>query len=474
MDSEYKKKLRLRPSKPRFIFEEDNEFIKREPVRQEKRVVYPVINIDVVKEELNGPKQYNNDIDLTIETNLANQVKVLNTFVPGTASITKHYKITTNGNDQSYIVPQLIENNSCNDTQNVEIKTEPEPFAFVDITENRVKVEDDAIKIENDDTIVPLATDKDSYLTNCEYCKFKAKDVLQLVAHIHNSHFQSNQTSRVREVKKGFVACDHCEFQTSGLRYLIIHIKAKHMPRNHSNKPLKYPCDFCDEKFSTKRRRFEHTKCHDGTGLSRECSHRYWKLNKGHQELKFFCNLCQHRACSKSMLDQHLLKNHRMKTIAFKCNHCQASFTKKINLIAHLKAQADNLTGYKCSSKNVKKSNRYNDFTFDYDMYVTKGKKNIVSKFTPSMQYECTKCPYMCSQKQHLKAHMDKHINTSNAKKTYKCRYCKFTYSTHTGLDQHVMKNHPHERPYFCKLCDCKYSLMNDLVKHIRSHFGRD
>ncbi|XP_045783538.1 transcriptional repressor CTCF-like [Maniola jurtina] len=434
MDSKLQTNSTSKPSKPRFIFEEHNEFIKRERSTKEKLVLYPVINIDVVKEEVNEPEPCNN-VDFPIETNLNNQVKVLNTSAPGIARTIKQYTRKSKRNNKSSLAPQLIES----ETQNVEIKMEPvEPFELVDIKENRVKIEqidDSVIKIENEDT-VPVVMD-------------------------------------VRKVKKGYVACDDCEYQTSRRYSLINHITANHNKKKPKKSIThKYKCDFCDEKFPTIQQRQEHTKTHNGKGLFCGCGHGYWKLNhKRRNGSKFFCNLCEHQACSKSLLDCHIIEIHKMKSLTFKCNNCQSRFSEKSDLTAHLRAQDKNLfTGYKCSSKNAKKCNRYNDFTFDYDMYISKGKKSLFD--SSNKQYECTQCSYKCALKQNLKTHMETHTNSKE--KAYTCRFCKFRYSSYVGLDRHMMKVHPHKRPYFCKLCDCKYSRMNDLVRHIRSHFGRN
>jgi uncharacterized Zn-finger protein len=105
-----------------------------------------------------------------------------------------------------------------------------------------------------------------------------------------------------------------------------------------------------------------------------------------------------------------------MKIKAFKCNHCNKSFSRKENIESH-----DRL---------------------------------VHGVIKPSQRYTCNECKTSYEQKEQIESH----INSVHLKeRPYKCNLCEESFFIDSQLKQHLKRTH--------RICGEKYLYLNDQAK---------
>nr|CAI5821520.1 unnamed protein product [Callosobruchus analis] len=91
--------------------------------------------------------------------------------------------------------------------------------------------------------------------------------------------------------------------------------------------------------------------------------------------------------------------------------------------------------------------------------------------FVSSKIHECTHCSYKTAMKANLNHHMLKHPETAD-----RCLHCEATFKRKTGLDNHVIRKHPHfiasvsSKMHECTYCTYKTTMKSNFAKHLLKH----
>lgn len=131
-----------------------------------------------------------------------------------------------------------------------------------------------------------------------------------------------------------------------------------------------------------------------------------------------------------SYLNAHDPENHiimngkRQCELRYRCGPCQKPFTRKHNLVVHLR-QHNNYRPFLCEIcshgfRNASDLRRHR---------LVHGDKN----------YECPMCQRRFKRSTDVKSHMRTHTGL----RPYKCRLCEKVYSSHSMMKKHTLLNHP-------------------------------
>uniref|UniRef100_A0A146LRD7 Zinc finger protein 605 n=1 Tax=Lygus hesperus TaxID=30085 RepID=A0A146LRD7_LYGHE len=82
--------------------------------------------------------------------------------------------------------------------------------------------------------------------------------------------------------------------------------------------------------------------------------------------------------------------------------------------------------------------------------------------------YTCTECEFSCIHPKKLEKHMETH--EPDAK--FKCRECNQEVISRLELQRHKRRVHGFLRPFECTLCPAKFTRMDNLRAHVKTHTG--
>lgn len=130
-----------------------------------------------------------------------------------------------------------------------------------------------------------------------------------------------------------------------GERFLSWELKQKHLVSNHGHPARDYSCPECEEKFSVRKRFYNHYKLtHTDSGFVCSCcglkfgtkgqldDHRV-----GHTgEKDFMCRVCLKTFSRQKSLKQHMWIHSETKR--FLCVVCDKQFAQKVSLVGHMKS----------------------------------------------------------------------------------------------------------------------------------------
>ena len=113
--------------------------------------------------------------------------------------------------------------------------------------------------------------------------------------------------------------------------------------------------------------------------------------------------------------------------VAYNCNICQSTFTKKHNLSIHIKSVHFKETYHQCKICDYQATQR---------AHLSKHVKNVHQK---SENIECSECNQFI-QKNNLKRHME--IFHLGEQKLYNCKVCTFQSRHQVAVSKHVKNIH--------------------------------
>ena len=289
--------------------------------------------------------------------------------------------------------------------------------------------------------------------------------------------------------------CDKCEYKSAKFYNMRVHIRKVHFD-------LKHKCAQCD------------------------FSHLFPSMVKKHFRIKHLKIGRQKKTTTKNMLERKLqrctncnskikyvsnLRKHKMKQCVEKPHHCtQCNFAsiKSINLKRHIQSKH-----LKIRPKKKQTTQKMHEKAPTSPLPIVRalleevlkaivslGQTNAVTlKSQPLIQSKkklhiCTECNYSTKYVSILRRHEMKHVvkkpyncnqcNYSSIKsinlnshrrihhgeKRYNCRMCDF--SSNTNMKEHMMKNHPGEKPLKCYQCNYTCVTSGHLKSHMRKHTG--
>lgn len=231
----------------------------------------------------------------------------------------------------------------------------------------------------------------------------------------------------------------HCEFCDIVMNRNILY---RHMNTEHKEqwqtKRFKFECDFCDERFSSKKNITKHLSIH--------------KLEN--REKAYPCNKCKESFPSIRRLYNHKTNVHGEKpTESFSC-HCGATFLSTTNMERHINT-AHRKKQHPC---------KFCDKTFFDPFYVA---QHITTCHNPLniVSFVCTKCGKTFPTKKYFNHHMRRHNKAWICKKPG----CNRRFSSKADLLNHFNRSHVATKDFKCsyKDCDKAYSAAFVLRQHI-------
>ncbi|VEN52850.1 unnamed protein product [Callosobruchus maculatus] len=337
-----------------------------------------------------------------------------------------------------------------------------------------------------------------------QHLKAADRDKLSICAHC-NSTFKSKQKLDEHTLKKhpDFIAsvsskihkCAHCTYITTRKDMYARHM-LEHPETADSGKLIS--CVHCDTTFKSKQKLDEHTLKKHPHSIESVSS----KIHK--------CGLCIYKTTRKDVFSRHML-DHPETEDSYKhstCIHCNAIFKHKTTLDDHIVRKHPEFIESvsskihecsHCSYKTVMKANLDHHMlkhpeTADTYKLVTcvhcdatyKTKKNLddhtirkhpdsISSIT-SKVHKCAYCTYKTTVKGHFTEHMLKHSETTSDICILRCLHCDATFKRKTGLDNHVIRKHPHfiatvsSKMHECRHCTYKTTMKSNLAKHLLKH----
>lgn len=296
----------------------------------------------------------------------------------------------------------------------------------------------------------------------CQYC---GKEFLGRHARINHEYTHT----KVKPYE-----CKHCGKAFADRSATIRH------ERIHT-RDMKYKCEYCSKGFT------------DASGVIR---HRL--MHKGKKD--FACRICDKTFYTTTDLRIHLLSHTAVKD--YQCDYCKNYFTKKCNLINHIRTIHYGQKLYRCTECFKNFSGTTNMIKHKCPNSVNKNlikcelcglRTRDISKHTKSFHtknhfYLCDNCPNQYTWKWDLIRHMLKqHIkikckkclsyfsSNSDLKRhnrigCFKCKKCDKNLESEQTYKSHIKKHAKKEEfaKYSCSKCDCAFSLPASLTNHYR------
>nr|CAI5823489.1 unnamed protein product [Callosobruchus analis] len=301
----------------------------------------------------------------------------------------------------------------------------------------------------------------------CIHCNATFTSKLLLDDHVVRKHpdFISSVTSKLHE-------CTKCTFKTAQKSCFCRHL-LKH-PELCSD-PNLCICIHCNATFSGKWLLDDHVVKKHPDFISSITS----KLHE--------CTKCTFKTTRKSCFSNHLLK-HPGLVSDFKlrvCNHCNATFMRKLLLDDHVARKHPNFISSvtsklhectKCTFKTVKKS-CFSRHLLKHPGLGSDPKKHpdFISSVTRKL-YECTKCTFKTVKKSYFSRHLLKHPELASDFKLKVCSHCNATLTSKLSLDDHVVRKHPDfissvtSKLHECTKCTFKTAKKSYFSRHLLKH----
>ena len=208
----------------------------------------------------------------------------------------------------------------------------------------------------------------------------------------------------------------------------MVEVDHSNLGRSHIDK-VKFKCDNCEVKFSTKKNLERHIK-------------------SIHQGLKFSCHICNYEATTTKnwSLHTHIKVMHKAITEAqFKCEYCEVEFSIKNSLRVHTESvhfdaafpcqNCDYVTANECTLRNHMKT-KHEEMPF---------------------QHDCPLCPHQAPTELSLKRHTTKKHLMLTMSYPYPCSLCERKFSKKNNQNSHFESVHATVKTYsFCSYCAFK------------------
>ncbi|XP_030754991.1 zinc finger protein 271-like [Sitophilus oryzae] len=142
---------------------------------------------------------------------------------------------------------------------------------------------------------------------------------------------------------------------------------------------------------------------------------------------------------------------------SLQCSFCSETFSTRLTWSTHVRTVHSFEKPFTCDQCECRYMNAYS-------LLIHKRKH---SNEKPFICATCGKC-FVSS------ADLNHHNKTHNLNRAYPCPSCDRSYKTHSNLRTHRLQMHldPSEWKYLCNLCDKKFPIRGNLVKHLKRHAG--
>lgn len=283
--------------------------------------------------------------------------------------------------------------------------------------------------------------------------------------------------------------CPRCDYASNSLKGLREHLREAHGE-------VRFKCTTCSSCFDEENDYNAHLKIHPL--VCNQCGKTFYRkpnLNlhmKRHLDVKpYECSLCPKSFITKQKLEEHMNGHSGNKPI--KCTLCDRTFGRHSNLIQHrnvhhLKVKKKT-KDYICRCGEVFHSLRKLEWhkevhdtkpktcpfcsqKFIHSASVTRHvRRSHMPEYLPgdNREFENVQCP-IC-EKIYLRSSLLVHMRVHNGEKPFFCKICNKRFSTKWNLELHNWTHQSRSNmPFKCATCKSAFFRETDYVAHLNSH----
>ncbi|CAH0400526.1 unnamed protein product [Chilo suppressalis] len=211
----------------------------------------------------------------------------------------------------------------------------------------------------------------------------------------------------------------------------------KHCVNEHSKVPGSVACDQC------------HVRCPNKIVLSKH-------ISSTHNREEYACNYCNKTFVRKAHVIRHLLQSgcDGTEAASFPCEICGVVFSRKDNLLVHLRSQHILRKSYMCKYCTYSTKN--------FSKHVKHWQENHLSP----LKFECDICGKTTSSRTSIAKHLEIH-----GEKKHTCEMCGYKTYTAEVMKRHLF-THLKNKPHKCDICGESYIQKLQLQRHMQRHVG--
>ncbi|KAF9415491.1 hypothetical protein HW555_006913 [Spodoptera exigua] len=290
-------------------------------------------------------------------------------------------------------------------------------------------------------SLIGVVEDGDVCSSNGDDCFKSGENICGVCKKIFNSQDElETHYKRCRALEivsdyfpKAAYTCNECSKKFRFRKSFIEHCK-----NEHSKSPKRVACSQCNVYCPDKKTLGEH-------------------VAKVHERDMYECPTCKRLFVRRSHVLRHMAQTgcDGQGAAEYTCEICSAKFTRKDNLMVHIRLQHIVKNVYKCKSCKYDSKN--------FSKLVAHWHANHSE--TPG-QYQCHNCSKWTSSR----AAMTKHLEIHGEKK-YSCDVCGYCTYTVEVMRRHVL-THVADKPYKCEVCPKSYIQRAQLQRHLEVHAG--
>jgi len=150
-----------------------------------------------------------------------------------------------------------------------------------------------------------------------------------------------------------------------------------------------------------------------------------------------------------------------MDKLIFRCDICNACFSRDETLQLHIKTSHCESGEYKCPICEKSFSKKYH---LKRHLTVHRSNDSISELIRIDVPFKCEICGMAFNKRNQIREHM---VSVHNKNDLFKCTVCGDEFKTQHILRQHIKKTHENpQKLHQCPYCDEKFARMSDLTKH--------
>ncbi|XP_026482944.1 zinc finger protein 883-like [Ctenocephalides felis] len=277
--------------------------------------------------------------------------------------------------------------------------------------------------------------------------------------HQRKGHKMVNDNCKSNRIGSGSYKCKRCPYETSISLDLFKHFLTCNpqpvvlLQRLPDVKP-DIKCSTCGQVFETKDLLLEHFKMHAKQYKCDCCEALFSKLTdlrdhrKIHQGFQpFKCHLCPKQYKNEPSLVAHV--NAHSEDCKYKCELCGQTFMQRIKLIGHMEKHSGVLIYCKICERA---------FTNSITL-----KAHMLNKHSTTGKFKCETCSLVLKNRRALFIHREEHAET----KPLVCDICNKSYYFHCNFKDHKRSHSLKQRSALvCKYCNERFKTEKNCVMH--------
>ena len=110
------------------------------------------------------------------------------------------------------------------------------------------------------------------------------------------------------------------------------------------------------------------------------------------------------------------------------------------------------------------------DFSCAHCDYETNNRRllnrHVIRNHTHDYPHHCTVCQKGFTQLSHLECHLKTHTGVRD----FACAHCNYKTNDRSHLKKHVIAKHTHDHPHHCPVCQKGFNIPDRMKKHIASN----